>query len=56
MIQFENAKKRGVTPFRYDIVGSFLRPKTLKEERGKFAKGIISSEELKKLKISKLKN
>lgn len=23
MIQFENAKKREVTPFRYDIVGSF---------------------------------
>ncbi|OOP72115.1 5-methyltetrahydropteroyltriglutamate--homocysteine S-methyltransferase [Clostridium beijerinckii] len=49
MIQFENAKKREVTPFRYDIVGSFLRPKALKEEREKFAKGIITSGELKKI-------
>ncbi|GEQ21747.1 5-methyltetrahydropteroyltriglutamate--homocysteine methyltransferase [Clostridium butyricum] len=57
MIQFEDAKKREVTPFRYDIVGSFLRPKALKEERAKFVKGIISSEELKKfedIEIAKL--
>lgn len=49
MMQFGEAKKREITPFRYDIVGSFLRPKTLKEGRAKFAKGMISSEELKKI-------
>lgn len=33
-------------PFRYDIVGSFLRPQSLKEARTKFAAGEISQEEL----------
>ena len=29
---------RTTSPFRYDIVGSFLRPQELKEARAKFAK------------------
>ena len=33
-------------PFRYDIVGSFLRPHELKEARRKFAEGTLSREEL----------
>lgn len=33
-------------PFRYDIVGSFLRPETLKEKRAQFAANAISREEL----------
>lgn len=33
-------------PFRYDIVGSFLRPQELKEARAKFKAGEISQEEL----------
>ena len=33
-------------PFRFDIVGSFLRPATLKDARVKFAQGEISQEEL----------
>ncbi|OZB93660.1 5-methyltetrahydropteroyltriglutamate--homocysteine S-methyltransferase [Paenibacillus sp. XY044] len=39
--------KRTVTPFRYDIVGSFLRPQSLKEARSQFKKGEITSEQLK---------
>lgn len=35
-----------VAPYRYDIVGSFLRPAELKEARAKFAKKEISPEEL----------
>ena len=35
-------------PFRYDIVGSFLRPESLKEKRSEFAAGKIGSAELEK--------
>lgn len=38
--------KRTVSPFRYDIVGSFLRPQALKDARAKFAKGEISPADL----------
>ena len=37
---------RTVSPFRYDVVGSFLRPQELKEARAKFAQGQISQDEL----------
>lgn len=33
-------------PYRYDVVGSFLRPASLKEARAKFAQGEISQDEL----------
>ena len=36
-------------PFRADIVGSFLRPEDIKVARVKFAKGDITSEELKQV-------
>ena len=36
------------TPFRYDYVGSFLRPETLKRARRDFEEGKISKEELTK--------
>ncbi|HWJ79458.1 MAG TPA: 5-methyltetrahydropteroyltriglutamate--homocysteine methyltransferase, partial [Niallia sp.] len=36
-------------PFRYDHVGSFLRPKVLKEARSKFQKNEITYAELKKV-------
>ncbi|OMD37441.1 5-methyltetrahydropteroyltriglutamate--homocysteine S-methyltransferase [Paenibacillus odorifer] len=39
-------KKRTVTPFRYDIVGSFLRPQALKEARLKFKNDEITAEQL----------
>ena len=34
-------------PFRYDVVGSFLRPEDLKDARAKFAEGKITEEQLK---------
>ena len=40
-----NAKNR--PPFRYDIVGSFLRPEALKEKREAFAAGKAAAAELK---------
>ena len=33
-------------PYRYDVVGSFLRPKKLKEARESFSQGKISKEQL----------
>ncbi len=33
-------------PFRYDYVGSFLRPEELKQARAAFAEGKISQEQL----------
>lgn len=45
----ENASKRTVPPFRYDIVGSFLRPQALKDARAKFAAGTLSRAELTKI-------
>lgn len=35
------------TPFRYDYVGSFLRPERLKKARAEFEAGKLSAEELK---------
>ena len=50
------------TPFRYDFVGSFLRPEILKEARRAFDNGNIGYDELKKVEdetitelVSKLK-
>lgn len=44
------------TPFRYDHVGSFLRPEKLKEARRKFDDGAIGYDELKRLKMKRLRN
>ena len=35
------------TPFRYDYVGSFLRPAQLKKARADYEAGTISAEQLK---------
>ncbi|MBP2654553.1 MAG: methionine synthase (cobalamin-independent) [Firmicutes bacterium] len=43
---FENTTKRTSAPFRYDIVGSFLRPQAIKEARETFATGKITQTEL----------
>ncbi|MBV4418870.1 5-methyltetrahydropteroyltriglutamate--homocysteine S-methyltransferase [Clostridium tyrobutyricum] len=48
-IVFEKTDKRTKTPFRADIVGSFLRPQNIKDARIKFKNGEISSEELNQL-------
>lgn len=45
----ERAEQRTVTPFRYDTVGSFLRPQVLKEARSKFQNNEISAIELKEI-------
>ena len=36
-------------PFRFDIVGSFLRPDRLKEARARFARGEIAALDLKQV-------
>ena len=38
--------KRAVSPFRCDVVGSFLRPQELKDARANFAAGKITREQL----------
>lgn len=48
-IQTEQPKQRSVTPFRYDIVGSFLRPQALKDARIRFQQAEISAEQLRKV-------
>src|SRR5699024_11171708 len=42
-----NLTERKTAPFRFDNVGSFLRPSRLKEARDAFAGGTITEEELK---------
>ena len=42
-----NLTERRTAPFRFDNVGSFLRPSRLKEARDAFAKGTIAEAELK---------
>ena len=37
------------SPYRYDFVGSFLRPQSLKDAKANFEKGIISKEEFDKI-------
>ncbi|MGO4542631.1 5-methyltetrahydropteroyltriglutamate--homocysteine S-methyltransferase [Paenibacillus sp. 2TAB19] len=47
-------KQRSVTPFRYDIVGSFLRPKVLKTARLQYQNGEISAEQLKSVEDAEI--
>ncbi len=42
-------------PFRFDIVGSFLRPETLKVARAKFEKNEITADELKKIEDAEIR-
>lgn len=44
------------TPFRYDIVGSFLRPEALKKARKQFDEGEISYDELKSVEDEEIKD
>ena len=37
------------TPFRYDFVGSFLRPQALKDAKAAYQDGKISKDELDKV-------
>ena len=43
-------------PFRADFVGSFLRPKALKEARAQFAEGRIGAQELKSVEDRLIKD
>ncbi|RIX50228.1 5-methyltetrahydropteroyltriglutamate--homocysteine S-methyltransferase [Paenibacillus nanensis] len=46
--------QRTVTPFRYDIVGSFLRPRALKDARLQFQNGEISAAQLKNVEDAEI--
>jgi 5-methyltetrahydropteroyltriglutamate--homocysteine methyltransferase len=48
-IRFEKTEKRETSPFRYDIVGSFLRPQRLKEARKEFEENKIDAAVLKRI-------
>ncbi len=47
MINANNASFAGNAPFRYDVVGSFLRPDVLKQARADHAAGTIDDAQLK---------
>lgn len=47
MCQTQTFSKREVTPYRLDIVGSFLRPQALKDARVKFQNNEITEAELR---------
>ncbi len=51
--QEENIMSRNI-PFRYDFVGSFLRPEKLKEARAVLAEERLMRRSLKALRISAL--
>src|SRR5690625_5885971 len=38
---------RSLPPFRADVVGSYLRPESLKKARSDFEKGLISAQDLR---------
>ncbi|CAM4188967.1 5-methyltetrahydropteroyltriglutamate--homocysteine S-methyltransferase [Paenibacillus tarimensis] len=47
-------KQRSVSPFRYDIVGSFLRPRALKDARQQFQDGDITADQLKEIEDAEI--
>ncbi|NVY96023.1 5-methyltetrahydropteroyltriglutamate--homocysteine S-methyltransferase [Lactobacillus sp. DCY120] len=49
MIKTNNFTKRTVSPFRADVVGSFLRPTELKQARADFSQGQITASQLKQV-------
>lgn len=52
---FEDTTKRDNVPFRYDIVGSFLRTQNLKNAKEGFAEGKITREELTKVEDDEIR-
>lgn len=44
------------TPFRYDFVGSFLRPQALKDAKTKYQNNDITKDEYDKIVTRKLRN
>lgn len=55
-IEGDAAMRKEYTPFRYDYVGSFLRPAVLKEARANFAEGKIKRNELKTIEDEAIRN
>ena len=51
---FPNAKTRTQAPYRFDIVGSFLRPETLKQARHQCSCGDISCADLTQVEDSEI--
>ncbi|WP_058303023.1 5-methyltetrahydropteroyltriglutamate--homocysteine S-methyltransferase [Gorillibacterium timonense] len=49
------SKKFKKAPFRYDVVGSYLRPQALREAREKFAAGQITQAELTKVEDEEIR-
>ena len=45
----ENTLNKFHSPWRYDFVGSFLRPQVLKDAKANFQKGNINKEEFDKI-------
>lgn len=52
---FEHTTKRETVPFRYDIVGSFLRPQSIKDARLKAAAGKITKAELARVEDEEIR-
>ncbi|MDF3001966.1 MAG: hypothetical protein K0Q48_2085 [Bacillota bacterium] len=52
---FENTTKREIPPFRFDVVGSYLRPQPLKEAREAYRAGSISLEELTQVEDAEIR-
>ena len=42
-------------PYRYDIVGSFLRPDYLKDARAEYAEGTLSADQLREVEDKAIK-
>lgn len=53
-IRFENTTQRITVPFRYDMVGSFLRTQAIQEAREKFAAGKINQAELERIEDAEI--
>ncbi|SMB79050.1 5-methyltetrahydropteroyltriglutamate--homocysteine methyltransferase [Pasteurella testudinis DSM 23072] len=51
---FENAQPRTKAPFRYDIVGSFLRPENLKQARAQCSCGEMSHADLTQIEDAEI--
>lgn len=52
---FGQALPRAASPYRYDVVGSFLRPAVLKQAREQYAAGTISQEALTKVEDEEIR-
>ena len=51
---FSAASQRATAPFRYDIVGSFLRSEPLKEARQRFAQARLTQRELRQVEDAEI--